>query len=385
MYLLYISCAANITYMDNNYISLLHDFTSSLRGSTGFLVGKEALEVPFGDRRQAARVDALVETTTPDGRTCILAIEMKREAYPRDVRMAISHLMAYRATVPLGTEVALCLVAETISPGSRVALRKAGINYYDQSETLYFRHQTWLVDIERAPLRTARKKNIALFSGAREQVIHALLYHWNRKLDAEYLSGAELAMLAHTSTYTVSSTMQALEQLDFVESKGSGPSQRRRLRDPAALLDAWAEEWTRRREVKTRWYTYAHNGHLTDRVIDGFVEHAQQEWALTGAAAANAIVPRLTNVDRVEVIVQPGEAEQLASTMGLSQAEKGANVVMIERTGASFLFLDEHPERPHSRFASRFIQYLDLLNGYGRNKELAEEFRTQALKIGSSK
>jgi len=341
--------------------------------------------VQFGDRPRNARLDALVATKTPDGGSCVLAIEMKRVAYPRDVRMAISHLMEYRATVPSDTQVELCLVADTISPGSREVLRKAGINYFDQSGTLYFRHHTWLVDIERAPVHPARKKDIALFRGAREQVVHALLNHWYRNPDDEYISGGELALLSHTSTYTVSSTMQALEQLDFVESKGSGPSQRRRLRDPAALLDAWAEEWTRRREVKTRWYTYAPSGHITDRVAEGFVRHARQEWALTGAAAANAIVPRLTNVDRVEVIVQPGEAEQLASAIGLSQADKGSNVVMIERTGASLLFLDEHPERPHSRFASRFIQYLDLLNGYGRNKELAEEFRKHALKIGSSK
>jgi hypothetical protein len=374
-----------MTYMDNVDISLLHDFTGSLQSATGFLAEHEEVEVQFGDRRRNARLDALVETKTPDGGSCVLAIEMKRVAYPRDVRMAISHLMEYRATAPSDTQVELCLVADTISPGSREALRKAGINYFDQSGTLYFRHHTWLVDIERAPIRPARKKDIALFRGAREQVVHALLCHWYRNPDEGYISGGELSLLSQTSTYTVSSTMQALEQLDFVESKGGGPSQRRRLRDPAALLDAWAEEWTRRREVKTRWYTYAPSGHITDRVIEGFVRHARQEWALTGAAAANAIVPRLTNVDRVEVIVQPGEAEELASAMGLSQADKGSNVVMIERTGASFLFLDEHPERPHSRFASPFIQYLDLLNGYGRNKELAEEFRKQALKIGSSK
>jgi hypothetical protein len=371
--------------MDNIDISALHEFTDFLQKSTGFRTEHEDIKVQFGNERRNARLDALVETKTLDGSSCLLAIEMKRIAYPRDVRMAISHLMEYRATVPHDTRVALCLVAETISPGSREVLRNAGINYYDKSGTLYFRHRTWLVDIERAPISPTRKKDIALFSGAREQVVHALFHQWYSDADEGYVTGGELSFLSHTSTYTVSSTMQALEQLDFVESKGSGPSQRRRLRDPSALLDAWADEWTRRREVKTRWYTYVARGNITDRVIEGFVKHARQEWALTGAAAANAIVPRLTNVDRVEVIVQPGEAEQLASAIGLNQAEKGSNVVMIERTGASLLFLDEHPERPRSRFASRFIQYLDLLNGYGRNKELAEEFRKHVLKKGSSK
>ncbi len=46
--------------------------------------------------------------------------------------------------------------------------------------------------------------------------------------------------------------------------------------------------------------------------------------------------------------------------------------------------LDEHPDMPGARFASRFIQYLDLLDGYGRNKELAAEFRKVALGMRAS-
>lgn len=371
--------------MDNVDISLLHDFIGSLQSATGFLIEHTEGDVRFGDDHGKARLDAVVEAKTPSGNNCVLAIEVKRFAYPRDIRSAISQLQEYRASFPQNDHVELFLIADSISPGSREALRKAGINYYDKSGTLYFKYDTWLVDIERAALPPPRKKNLAMFRGAREQVVHALLHHWYEHPDDEYISGGQLSLLSATSTYTVSSTMQALEQLDFVESKGSGPRQRRRLRDPAALLDAWADDWTRRRDVKTRWYAFAPRGNITDLVIEGFANSAQQKnWALTGAAAANAIVPRLTNVDRVEVIVPPGEAEQLASALGWSQAEKGSNVVLIERTGASLLFLDEHPERANSRFASRFIQYLDLLNGYGRNKELAEEFRKRALRLGSS-
>lgn len=368
--------------MDNVEFSLLDDFTGSLERVIGFHIERIEEDVRLGDGH--APFDAIMETKTPGGDRCQLVIEVKRAAYPRDIRMAISQLQEYRASLPGNDQIALVLVAEAISPGARAALREAGINYYDQSGTLYFRHATWVVDIERAPQRPSRKKDVAVFSGAREQVVHALLHHWYEHPEEESISGGQLSFLSQTSTYTVSSTMQALEQLDFVESSGSGPGQRRRLRDPAALLDAWAEDWTRRREVKSLWYTYAPHGNTTDAVIDAFVHSTQQkEWVLTGAAAANAIVPRLTNVDRVEVIVNPGASGQLASAMGWSSAAKGSNVALIERTGASFLFLDEHPERPGSRFASPFIQYLDLLNGYGRNKELAEEFRQRALRLGS--
>jgi hypothetical protein len=81
--------------------------------------------------------------------------------------------------------------------------------------------------------------------------------------------------------------------------------------------------------------------------------------------------------------VPPGQAETWAEQLQLKRAERGSNVVLVEREGASLLFLDEHPERPGSRFASRFIQYLDMLDGYGRDKELAEEFRRRALRMES--
>ena len=90
-----------------------------------------------------------------------------------------------------------------------------------------------------------------------------------------------------------------------------------------------------------------------------------------------------SSIDRVQVIVPPGQAEAWGEELKLKQVDKGANIIFIERDGASLMFLDEHPERPSSRFAGRFIQYLDLLDNYGRNKELAAEFRRRALKIGT--
>lgn len=370
--------------MDNFKIALLHDFTGALQHATGFLIDNEAQEGRLKASPFNGQLDALVETRAPDGSICLLAVNIKRLAYPRDVRTAISNLTTYERAAPRDHAIKLCFIADEISPGSRRALREAGISYFDSSGTLYFRHKTWLVDIERTPSRPAPRKDMALFSGARERVVHALLHHWYTQPGDAYISGAELSSLAQTSTYTVSSTMQGLEQLDMVESTGSGPAQRRRVRDPAALLDTWAEEWNRRKETRTRWYSYAPTGNITDTVIAAFGQHARTDWALTGTAAANTLVPRLTTVDRVEVIIEPGEANKLAAATGLTQAEQGANVILVERSGASFLFMDGHPERPGSRFASRFIQYLDLLNGYGRNKELAEEFRRQALNMRSS-
>ncbi|MNN87684.1 hypothetical protein D3C81_2052730 [compost metagenome] len=97
-------------------------------------------------------------------------------------------------------------------------------------------------------------------------------------------------------------------------------------------------------------------------------------WAFTGAAAANAVAPLLTSTDGAEIIVPKGYAEKMATVLDLKPATKGANVTLIEREAASLLYRNNHPEYP-VYFASLYILYLDLLNGRGRNKELAEHLK----------
>jgi hypothetical protein len=366
--------------MANKADFLLHNFSASLAEATGLSLVQTKLDVPFESEEGARSLDAHLTVQMPSGEEVVLAVEALGAAYPRDVRLAWRQVSAYKDAHDRGEDVVPFVIAEHLSPGSRAALRDAGINYYDSSGTMYFHHRTFLVDVERAPKEPRPRRLSTVFTGAREQVIHALLLHWKATEGREWISGAELTAKAETSAYTVSVTMQELERQDWVESIGKGPTQRRRVRDAAGLLDAWAVAWHQRREIVTRWYAYAPSrGGVVDMVLCHFA--GRDDWALTGAAAANAVVPHLTQVDRVEIIVPPGMSDTWAKDLKLSRAEKGSNVIFIEREGASLMFLDEHPERPGSRFASPFIQYLDLLDNYGRNKELAEEFRRRALRI----
>jgi hypothetical protein len=366
--------------MDNLEGHLLQEFVAALLHATKAEVLDKQLEVPFDSEEGRRRLDARFGVRMPTGEDLVVAVEVLRDVYPRDVRMTVHQLWAYENALESNRDTLLFIVADHLSPGAKKALRDAGINYYDSSGTMYFQHRTWLIDVERSPKERPTRRPSSVFTGAREQVVHALLHHWWTSKGKDFISGAELAAEAATSTYTVSLTMQELERHDWVESSGKGPTQRRRLRDAAGLLDAWGLAWQQRREVVTRWYAYAPGaGGIVDFLLWRLAK--RQDWALTGAAAANAVLPYLTHVDRAEVIVPPGTGEQWAKDLKLSQAEKGPNVIFIERKGASLMFLDEHPERPDSRFASRFIQYLDLLNNYGRNKELAEEYRQEVLKI----
>ena len=194
----------------------------------------------------------------------------------------------------------------------------------------------------------------------------------------EWLTGIELAEQAKTSSYTCSLVLQELTMREWVESTGAGPSKRRALTRPEKLLDAWAEHWQARKEQQTKWYTFVENpnqmlAHLADRIDRHSVDFP---WAFTGTAAANAVAPLLTNTDGAEIIVPKGYARKMADVLGLSPVSKGANVTLIEREEASLLYRYRHPDHP-AFFASGYILYLDLLNGRGRNKELADHLRAR--------
>lgn len=302
------------------------------------------------------------------GKPVIVAVEALRVAYPRDVQEAVWKLSEYKLAWKHPQDLILMVAAESLSPGAREQLRKRGIGYFERNGNLRLSWRNWLINIERPDLPRARKETTSLFTESREMVVHALLVNRNK-----WIAGNELAEMSGTSPYTSSIVLQELERREWCKSTGTGPTLRRRLTKPKELLEAWATVWTKRKEKRTRWYAFTERPnllleHLTYRIDKAGVSF---DWAFTGAAAANIYAPLLTSVDTAEIIVPPGHAEELARAIGLKPAEKGANVTVVERDGASLLFRDSFPDYP-SYFASPFIFYLDLLDGRGRNKELAQ-------------
>lgn len=360
----------------------METFITAFTSATGAKLLEHRSNVALDGEDGLRQFDAQLCVRLPGGRECLLMVKSIKTAYPRDVRLLIHQLTARRAAVADVDQFLPFVVAKAISPGSRSLLRDAGINYYDDSGSLYFRHRTWHIDIERAPVEPERRRPGSLFAGAREQVVHALFTHWHATGGEGYLSGNETAALAAVSPYTVSFTLQELERQDWVETTGAGPTQRRRICNATKLLDAWAADWTRRRETVTRWFAYSSARHdplalLASQMAKSLA--GQGSWALTGAAAANALVPHLTVVDRATLIVPPGAGEVWAEELKLKPAAKGWNIAFVEREGASLMFTVDPSGKPGVRTASRFIQYLDLLDGVGRHKELAAEFRARAL------
>lgn len=341
------------------------ELCDALVAATEGSISARKSNVPLDD---GTRLDLLLSLDV-DGKLADIAVETVRNAYPRDVQTAVRRLAQYALGGKEAGKAIPLVAAETLSPGARELLRKRGIGYFERNGNLYLRRAPWVINIQ-MPDRKAAKRGggASLFTDAREMVVHALLMH-----RGEWLTGGELAEIAQTSQYTCSIVLQELEKLEWCESTGAGRTLRRRLTNARALLEAWVPRWKHRTDNRTRWHILADRPNLLLSGLTEKIDHAAlaYPWAFTGTSAANVYAPLLTGTDTAEIIVPPGKAEEFAKALNLKRAEKGANVTLIERDGTSLQFRKEMPDFP-AYLASPIILYLDLLDGRGRNKELAE-------------
>lgn len=309
------------------------------------------------------------------GEPISVAVEVIRTAYPRDVHRVIWHLDELelcRGKAKSGHLIKL-IAAEHLSPGAKSTLKDKGYAFFERSGSLFLRTKKMLINIERPSKSPPRVRSIDLFTEAREGAVHGLLTN-----AFQWMAGADLAEQSQTSTYTCSVVLQELERREWCETQGAGRTKRRRLVQPGKLLDDWAEHWQKRSMSRSRWYVFIENPHLLIDRLACLVKESGVNfpWAFTGAAAANIYAPLLTSVDSAEIIVPPGYAVILGMALKMKPAPKGSNVMIVERGGTSLQFRELHALYP-ACFASPYIQYLDLLDGRGRNKELAVYLREQ--------
>ncbi|MBK4999392.1 hypothetical protein IAE37_001668 [Pseudomonas sp. S31] len=317
--------------------------------------------------------DALIAIETPS-KTLMVCVEIKKSVYPRDIRNAVWKLGQYQRSLDHSCESVGLIAAEALSPGAKQELTSQDIAFFEPDASLYLRHDCWLINVDKAVKRGKKKQQqaVELFTDARASVIHALITRSH-----EWLSGADLSELAATSPYTCSVVLQELTLREWVESVGSGPGKRRRLVEPGKLLDAWAEHWQARRESRTKWYTFIESPKQQLDQLAERIERSQVDfpWAFTGNSAANLVAPLLTDTQGAEIIVPKGYTDSLAQALGLKPASKGANVILIEREAASLLY--RHKQSGSTAWiASAYVLYLDLLDGRGRNPELADHLRS---------
>jgi hypothetical protein len=327
---------------------------------------------PAGERSHDARIDFQIS-----GKSFVLLIEAKKAVYPRDVRQILWQLRDFSRRSPKGQSddrVVSLLVAESISPGAKDLLRDERVGYYDSGGSLFLPARGVYVFIDKPPPKTLAKSMRSLFSGRRAQVLHTLLV---RRQD--WFGVKELAEQALVSPATASQVLTELERFDWLSSRGQGPSKQRHLREPAALLDAWAKQLASNRPPTLRRYYVPGTkpDGLLEQLDHVFAAHTT-EYAVTHEAAGQRYAPFLSSVSQVRCRLLMGPAADAAiGELGARVVNEGANLAIMEaRSPGELLFREQVGG---IWMASPIQVYLDLVRSEGRSKEMAEHLRRERI------
>ena len=319
------------------------------------------------------RIDAIVNARV-GGNSVRLVVECKKEVFPRDVRQLVWQLRDYVRAYDNGILPWVPVIAAgAISPGARDILRNEGVGYYDAGGSLYLPAPGAFVFVDKPSTKRAERKAVLIFRGQRSQVLHAV---WERRHN--WFGVHELAKLAHVAPATASETLVDLERRGWVTARGAGPAKERHLDDPRGLLDTWAE-YQCIGKVKLKKYFLPDKP--VQRVMARFDRACEQSgvlYAVTGEAAGQAYAAYLSSISQVRCRMMPGSAaEDALRVAGARPVDEGWNLGIIDAIGEGEFAFRQRGE--FAWLASPLQTWLDLQQGTGRSRDMADHLREELL------
>ena len=159
--------------------------------------------------------------------------------------------------------------------------------------------------------------------------------------------------------------------------EGAGPRRVRRVTNPTALLDLWAEENVER-TTRTPAHLLARTPQLLIKELGTNLARNGINYALTGAGAASLVAPFITAVPVAEVWVAATAApEELYDGAQADPVTDGENVVFLQAKDDTPLAFRE--KKKGLWVANHFRLYADLRRDPRRGREQAENLRREVI------
>ncbi len=189
----------------------------------------------------------------------------------------------------------------------------------------------------------------------------------------------DLARDAGIATGLAHRVLARLEAKGIVAVEGTGPKRVRRVTNPTALLDLWAEEQVDR-PMRTLGHVLAQTPQQLIEQLGANLGHADIDYALTGAAGASLVAPFVTAIPVVDVWVAATAApEELHDDAATDPVNEGQNVVFLQAKDDTPLAFRE--ETNDVWVANRFRLYADLRRDPRRGREQADHLRQEVIKF----
>jgi len=334
----------------------------------------------------AVRTDAglrrpdLIAEVTVGGRTKRLLIEVKSPGYPMQLLQAFQVLQLARDTHK-GYPV---VVADAISARGASLAREAGVGYLDLAGNCWLNLGDIYID-KTSPQRMVRQGAATLparvhvvrprgelrrlFSRKATRVIRTLLEQPTNRWDVVKLAAASQVSIGHA--YKV--TRSLLTQGFLIQEQHQV-----RLRDPGALLNAWAAEYRIDPATIQSFYTPLKDPAAVMAQMAQVVATQQLTCAFTLHAGASLVAP-FTRFTEVHCYLKEPLSDALLQAMQLERIELGGTVHVITPYDEGVLHHRQMIEQ--LLIVCNTQLYLDLVQHPTRGREAAEFLRKERMKI----
>lgn len=265
----------------------------------------------------------------------------------------------------------LLLIARETTADAREIMAEHGVAVIDGLGNAHIELPGLLVHLEgRRPGRQARPTRL---SGKAGTIVQALLLQPEHGWQVQ-----ELARVAGLSLGLTHRVLTRLQSEGLIATDGSGPRSLRRVINPTALLDLWAEENTDR-PVRTPAYLLAQSPRqLLTELGTNLNRSSGIFYAVTGAAAGSLLAPFATAVPVVEVwVTAAATPEWLYEASGAAPVDTGQNIVFLQvKDNTPLAFAELVGEL---WVANKFRVYCDLRRDPRRGREQADYLRQELI------
>jgi len=314
---------------------------------------------PAGGRDRG--VDAIVRFA---GTEAEVAVEFKSRANAA----AAWELVRYASQLPARP---VLLVADETTADARDILRDHGIAVVDGLGNAHIELPGLLLHLQGAKQRPRREPPTRLV-GKAGIVAQALLLDPERTWQVN-----ELAERAHVSAGFAHRVVARLDREGVTTTEGAGPHRVRRVANPTALLDLWAEE-DRPRARRTSAYLLARSPEQLLTKLGETLDDRGIDYAVTGAGAASLVAPFVTAVPVVDIWTSATtDPESFFGAVGAEQVDDGQNIVLLQAKQDSALAFREKSDGVW--VTNRFRMYGDLLADPRRGAEQAKNLRSEVI------
>lgn len=321
-------------------------------------------EVPIGS---GSRVEGIVHFAGTDAH---VVFEIKRHVNAAAAWQLVEY--AKRLAVEGNRYV---LVAGDTTKEARALLVEHGIGLVDGLGNAHVELPGLLLHIEQQPRKIVRPHRPAAprLAGKAGAVAQAILLDPHRDWKV-----ADVAAIADVSPALAHRVLARLEAEDVMTAEGKGPALVRRVPNPAALLDLWAEETTDGQARRIPAYLLAQTPDRRLKELAKNLDAQGIDYAVTGAAAATLIAPFVTAVPTTDVWVRPGIlTADLLQAAGAEPVDDGANVVFLQAKDNTPLAFRQRNSK--AWIVNVFRLYADLRRDPRRGREQADNLRKEAI------